>query len=293
MRILVSGWHGQVARALSERSVLRDDVAAVAVGRPALDLSNQPSIGRSLFGIEPDVIINTAAFTHVDGAEDEPERARRENALGAANLAANAARLGIPIIHLSTAHVFDGQQSVPYTEDNAAKPINSYGQSKLEGEEAVAAANSAHIIIRTGWIFSPFGQNLVTALLQRARSEDVMDFVSDQYGSPTYAIHLADALLEVASNVVHNPDHRFYGVYHFAGSGEASWHDVAVSVLTASNAYGGPSAEVQPVSHANFPSRSQRPIYSCLDSAKIRRDFAIDVPKWQDGVEACVKRILA
>ncbi len=292
MRILVAGWHGQVARALSERSVLRDDVAAVAVGRPALDLSNQPSIGRSLFGIEPDVIINTAAFTHVDRAEDDPERAHRENALGAANLASNAARRGIPIIHLSTAHVFDGQQSTPYSEDHIAKPINSYGQSKLEGEEAVATANPAHVIIRTGWIFSPFGQNFVTSLLQRARSEETMDFVSDQYGSPTYAIHLADALLEVASKIVHQPDPHLYGVYHFAGSGEASWYDVALGVLQSSKASGGPTAEVQPVSHANFPSRSQRPLYGCLDSTKIRRDFTIDVPHWQDGVAACVKRIL-
>ena len=292
MRILVAGWHGQVARAVSERAVLRDDVAAVSVGRPALDLSNQPSIGRSLFGIEPDVIINTAAFTHVDEAEDDPERAHLENALGAANLASNAARRGIPIIHLSTAHVFDGQQSTPYTEDDIAKPINSYGQSKLEGEEAVAAANPAHIIVRTGWIFSPFGQNFVTTLLRRARSEDTVDFVSDQHGSPTYAIHLADALLEVAAKVVHHPDPGRYGVYHFAGSGEASWYDVAVNVLKASRSHGGPSAEVQPVSHASFPSRSQRPLYGCLDSAKIHRDLAIEVPHWQDGVEACVQRIL-
>ena len=292
MRILVAGWHGQVAHALSERSVIRDDVTAVAIGRPALDLSDHSSIGRLLFDVNPHVVINTAAFTNVDGAEVDPQRAHRENAFAAAELAANAARRGIPIIHLSTAHVFAGRQHAAYEEDDFADPINSYGRSKLEGEQVVAAANTAHVIVRTGWIYSPFGQNFVTSLLQRASTEDQMQFVSDQTGSPTYAIHLADALLEIASRIIRSPDPLLFGTYHLAGSGEASWYDVAAKALQASQAQAGPSATVKPISHTEFPSRSPRPLSACLNCSKVSRRFAVDLPNWQVGIDACVRRIL-
>ena len=293
MRILVAGWHGQVARALSERSVVRDDVSAIAVGRPAFDLSSQPSIGRSLFGIEPDVIINTAAFTDVDGAEDDPDRAHQENAIGAANLAANAARRGIPIIHLSTAQVFDGRQTRAYVEQDATEPVNLYGLSKLEGERAVAAANPKHLIVRTGWIYSPFGQNFVTSLLQRARTQTRLDFVSDQTASPTYAIHLADALLELAATAIDKQDASLFGTYHIAGAGCASWHDVATKVMQVSADQSQQETSLRAISHTEFESRSRRPQHTCLDNTKVREKFSIHMPNWQDGIEDCIERILS
>ena len=293
MRILVAGWHGQVARALSERSVVRDDVSAIAVGRPAFDLSSQPSIGRSLFGIEPDVIINTAAFTDVDGAEDDPDRAHQENAIGAANLAANAARRGIPIIHLSTAQVFDGRQTRAYVEQDATEPVNLYGLSKLEGERAVAAANPKHLIVRTGWIYSPFGQNFVTSLLQRARTQTRLDFVSDQTASPTYAIHLADALLELAATAIDKQDASLFGTYHIAGAGCASWHDAATKVMQVSADQSQLETSLRAISHTEFESRSRRPQHTCLDNTKVREKFSLHMPNWQDGIEDCIERILS
>ena len=293
MRILVAGWHGQVAHALSERAAIYDDVSAMAVGRPAVDLSDHTSIGRLLFDIDPHIVVNTAAFTDVDGAEDQPDRAQRENAYGAALLAETAARRGIPIIHLSTAHVFDGERQTPYTEDDQTAPVNSYGRTKLEGEHAVAAANPAHVIIRTGWVYSPFGRNFVTSVLQRARSEDAMQFVSDQTGAPTYAIHLADALLEIANRLVRSPDPVLFGTYHLAGKGSASWYDMADRILQRSTELNGPSAELQPISTNQFPSRSPRPSHACLDCSKANQVFALSLPGWRDGIDDCVRRILS
>ena len=292
MRILVAGWHGQVARALSERSVVRDDVTAIAVGRPAFDLSSQPSIGRSLFGIEPDVIIKTATYTDVDGAEDNPDRARQENAIGAANLAADAARRGIPIIHLSTAQVFDGNQIKPYMDQDLAEPVNSYGLSKLAGERAVASANSKHLIVKTGWIYSPFGQNFVTTLLQRARTQANIDFVADQTALPTYSIHLADALLELAATATGQQDTSLFGTYHIAGAGCASGYDVATKVIQASADQSGLATSLRTISYKEVESRSRRPQHTCLDNTKVKEKFSIYMPNWQDGIEECIKRIL-
>ena len=201
MRILVAGWHGQVAMALSEAATRRDDVEAYAVGRPALDLTDRPSIGRTLFGITPDVIINTAAYTDVDGAEREPHIADRRNTEGAAALANQAARIGVPIIHLSTVYVFDGDKPAAYVEDDPAQPINAYGRSKQAGEAAVADANARHVILRTGWVYSPFGRNFVRNILDRGARETALAIDDEQRGSPTYAPHLATAILDIAARV--------------------------------------------------------------------------------------------
>lgn len=293
MRILVAGWHGQVAHALSERTAGRSDIEAFAVGRPALDLTDNPSVGRSVFGIEPNIIINTAAFTDVDGAEVEPVKALRQNVIGAANLASDAARREIPIIHLSTAHVFDGVKTEPYREDDITRPLNSYGRSKLESERSVANANPRHVIVRTGWIFSPFGRNFAKTMLRRARCDDTIEVVSDQTGSPTYALHLADALLDIAAGLVNNPDPAVYGVYHAAGSGQASWHEMAAHLFKTSRELGGPTAGLRPISHRHYPVRSARAANACLDCGKLDRQFGIKLPEWQVGVDDCVRRLLS
>ena len=293
MRILVAGWHGQVAHALSERTARRTDITAFAVGRPALDLTDNPSVGRSVFGIEPDVIINTAAFTDVDGAEDQPMKAQRQNVIGAANLASDAARREIPIIHLSTAHVFDGEKTAPYCEDDDARPLNSYGRSKLESERCVAAVNPRHVIVRTGWIFSPYGRNFVKSMLGRAGDEGTIDVVADQTGSPTYALHLADALLDLAAGLVKRPDPTLFGIYHAASSGQASWYGVSQRVFEASQRLGGPVMQLRPISHQQYPVGSARANNACLDCDKLKRHFGITLPDWRDGVDDCVQRLLS
>ncbi len=296
MRILVAGWHGQVAIALSEAATRRDDVEAYAVGRPALDLTDRPAIGRTLFGITPDVIINTAAYTDVDGAEREPHLAARRNAEGAAALARQAARIGVPIIHLSTVYVFAGDKSEAYVEGDAVRPVNAYGRSKQAGERAVANANPRHVILRTGWVYSPFGRNFVRSILDRGARETDLAIDDEQRGSPSYAPHIAAAILDIAARVarVTMPDapNAPWGTYHIADSGTARWCDLAREAFRASGAHGGAHPLVTP-RRSPATGQASRPRNAMLDCAKLDQVFGIRLAPWQDGVRDCVERICA
>ncbi|MGI9425399.1 MAG: dTDP-4-dehydrorhamnose reductase [Hyphomicrobiaceae bacterium] len=292
MRILVAGWHGQVARALSELVATRTDIQAYAVGRPALDLSDSAGISRTLFGISPDIIINTAGYTDVDGAEAEPLEALRYNSVGAASLAARAHANGIPIIHLSSALVFDGVKTEPYIEEDAPRPINAYGRSKLASESAVAQANPQHIVLRTAWIYSQFGSNFVKSMLRRAGEGKPIELVNDEFGSPTYALHLADAIFRIAAHVLEHPGPNVWGTYHVAGDGGASWFELAQRTFDVSGALGGPSADLIPISQVDYPSRAARPLNVLLDGGKLERVFGIALPQWRDGVDDCVRKLL-
>jgi dTDP-4-dehydrorhamnose reductase len=292
MRVLTAGWHGQIAHALSALIAMRTDVTAYAVGRPALDLASVPGVARTLFDIEPDVVINAAAYTNVDGAEDEPERAAQHNASGAAGLAAHAARRGIPIIHLSTAYVYDGSQTRPYTEADPTRPLNAYGRSKLDSERATADANPRHIILRTSWIHSPYGSNFVESMVRRARTEDAVDVVSDQFGCPTYATHLADTILQIITQLIEAPSDDHWGIYHAAGAGSASWFDIASRTFEASAALGGPTANARPISAEDYPTRATRLANSELDCTKLANVFGITMPDWREGVDDCVRHLL-
>jgi len=295
MRILVAGWHGQIAMALSEAATRRDDVEAYAVGRPALDLTDRPAIGRTLFGIAPDVIINTAAYTDVEGAEREPHIAARRNTEGAAALANHAARLGVPIIHLSTVYVFDGEKPSAYVEADPAHPINAYGRSKCAGETAVAGINPRHIILRTGWVYSPFGRNFVRTILDRSIREAKLEIDNVQRGSPTYAPHLANAILDIAARVTTKPTRdvsdTFWGTYHAADGGTARWCDIAREACTVAAEQGHATAHVTATAmqSANLAPRPQN---ATLDCTKLRDTFGIQSPTWQVAVRDCVARMI-
>lgn len=292
MRLLIAGWQGQVARCLVAAATRRSDVAACAAGRPALDICELPTIERNLADVAPDVVINTAAYTAVDAAEKEPEAAMALNRDGAAMLARAAAERGVPIIHLSTDYVFDGTKVGPYDESDTPRPINVYGKSKLAGEEAVAAANPAHIIVRTAWIYSPHGRNFVSRMLELAKERDKLHIVDDQRGSPTYAPHLAEAILELAAHIAGRDTEGRAGVYHLAGSGTASWCELARAVFAASKARGGPTAEVAAITSADYPTPATRPMNSRLDCTRIRETFGLQLPHWREGVAACVSELL-
>lgn len=295
MRILVAGWHGQIAMALSEAATRRDDVQAYAVGRPALDLTDRPAIGRTLFGIAPDVIINTAAYTDVEGAEREPHIAARRNTEGAAALARHAARLGVPIIHLSTVYVFDGEKSAAYREDDPARPINAYGRSKRAGEQAVASINPRHIILRTGWVYSPFGRNFVSLVLERGRRESALEIDDLQCGSPTYAPHLANAILDVAAHVAiartSDTANDLWGTYHVADTGTARWCDIADETYAVASERGCPPAQVVPTARRSAD-LAPRPQNATLDCTKLQQAFGLRLPTWQQAVRDCVTRIV-
>ncbi|MFA5901238.1 MAG: dTDP-4-dehydrorhamnose reductase [Hyphomicrobium sp.] len=292
MRLLIAGWQGQVARALVEMAPGRPDVTGCAVGRAALDICEARSIERALSSISPTVVINSAAYTAVDKAESDAERAFALNRDGAQLLAEAAAKRGIPIIHISTDYVFDGHKSGPYVEDDPTHPTTVFGRSKLEGEQVVRDTNPRHIILRTAWVFSPSGRNFVKTMLSQAESQDRVRVVDDQIGSPTYAPHLVGSILDLA-RIVSQPGAEVpWGVYHAANAGATSWRGLADEVFSQSALLGGPVAEVEPINSADYPTPAHRPANSQLDCTKLAETFDLRLPTWQEGVAECVSRIL-
>src|SRR6266566_8668454 len=198
--ILVAGRSGQLARGLVE-SAARRGIKLVAIGRPQLDLEHAGSVEQLARAIEPSAMVNAAAYTAVDRAESQPERAFAVNRDGAGQLAAQAQRMGVPLIHISTDYVFDGRKSSSYDETDAAAPLGVYGRSKLEGEGAVRTACPAAVVLRTSWVYSPYGRNFVTTMLRLAETQDQVRVVDDQWGAPTAASDLADAILDILGQV--------------------------------------------------------------------------------------------
>lgn len=294
MRLLIAGAHGQIARCLMEQAIGRPTVTTCALGRAASDLCTPGAVLSAMTGKAPDVVINTAAFTAVDAAERDPQNARRLNREGAARLAAEAAQRGAVIIHLSTNYVFDGKKLAPYVPGDATAPLNVYGRTKLEGEIAVAAANPRHVIARTSWIHSPHGENFVKAILKSAADSDSIEVVDDHIGTPTYAPHLAEALLDLAEQLagcgVGDPR---LGVHHLAGTGAASWADLAREVFEVSARLGGPAAHVEPVKTRPQPGKAERPANACLDGRSAAEKFDVRIPDWRDGVAQGVRVILS
>ena len=294
MRILAAGWHGQIASAFMQIAPQRKDISAFAIGRPGLDICEPRSVERALGDIRPDVLINLAGYTDVDGAESEPELAFALNSAGARLLAEAAARRDVPIIHLSSSYVFDGGKASPYVETDEAAPSTIYGKSKLAGEAEVRGANPKHVILRTEWIHSPFGRCFVSNILQRAQLGMPLKVVNDQYGNPTYAPHLVDVILQVAAYLTSRPPENIpWGVFHAAGSGTATWYDVAQEVLVKSEQMTGLSFGLSPIPSAEYSTRTQRASNSRLDCSKLEQIFGAKLPVWQKGVQECVERLLA
>jgi dTDP-4-dehydrorhamnose reductase len=293
MRLLIAGWQGQIARGLVEAAPASPDVKACAVGRAALDICEARSIERALSQIEPSIVINSAAYTAVDKAETDEQRAFALNRDGAKMLAEAAARRGIPIIHISSDYVYDGRKGEPYIEDDPPHPMTVYGRSKLEGEAAVRQANPKHVVLRTSWVFSPAGRNFVKTMLTQAGEQARVRVVEDQRGSPTYAPHLVRAILELARQLsAHKGSDGPWGVYHAAGTGTTTWLGLAEEVFRRSAAIGGPTAAVDPIGSADYPTPAARPANSQLDCTKLERTFGLRLPAWQDGVGECVERLV-
>ncbi|MFN0219054.1 MAG: dTDP-4-dehydrorhamnose reductase [Hyphomicrobium sp.] len=293
MRLLIAGGQGQIAKALVDVAPSRSEITAFAVGRPALDICEVRTIERAFGEIRPNVVINTAAYTNVDQAESEPERAMALNRDGARLLAAAAARRGVPIIHLSTDYVFDGAATRPYRETDPTGPTTVYGHTKLEGERAVQQENPRHVILRTAWVYSPFGRNFVKTVLARAREDHALRIVADQTGSPTYAPHLVDAILAVAARVsaIANERDAAWGVYHAAGSGSASWYDVAREMIENAADLTARTHDIEAIATADYPTPAIRPAFSQLDCGKLENMFGVRLPDWRFGVAECVRRL--
>ncbi|MGI9384648.1 MAG: dTDP-4-dehydrorhamnose reductase [Methyloligellaceae bacterium] len=291
MRLLIAGWHGQIARALVELAPARPDITALSVGRPALDLCRPSSIRSNLVKALPDIMINTAAYTAVDKAESEPEAVFQLNCAGAAAYAAVAAKAGIPVIHLSSDYVFDGTKKSPYTEDDEPAPQSVYGRSKLDGELAVADANPKHVILRTAWVYSPYGRNFVKTMLGLATERSKIDVVGDQVGCPTYALHLAEAILDIAAQIASGRNAAPWGTYHAASAGGVSWFEFAKQVFDVSGRLGGPTAEIRSITTAEYATSAPRLSNARLDSSRLKQAFGVQLPAWTEGLEDCLRRL--
>ncbi|MDF2971452.1 MAG: dTDP-4-dehydrorhamnose reductase [Microvirga sp.] len=292
MRIIVIGKEGQVARSLAERARAHG-AQAVLVGRPNLDLADPSGIEDALIETGGDVIVNAAAYTAVDQAESAPELAEAINGIGAGVVAGAAAAMNVPLIHISTDYVFDGTADHPYREDDPVSPLGVYGASKLLGEEAVAAEAENYAILRTAWVYSPFGKNFVKTMLRLAGDRDEVGVVADQYGSPTSALDIADGIIAVSRNLLERPeDKNLRGLFHMAGTGFASWAEFATEIFTLSAHLGGPSAKVRPIATSDYPTPAKRPANSRLDCAKLKELHGVALPHWRSSLEPCVKRLI-
>lgn len=291
MRIVVTGTEGQVARALFERA--RDKgIELIALGRPALDLARPETVARAIAAARPDVVVNAAAYTAVDQAESDAEQAFAVNARGAATVAAAARAIGAPVVQLSTDYVFDGTLDRPYREDDPVGPVSVYGRSKLAGEQAVAAATPDHVIVRTAWVYSPFGKNFIKTMLGLAETRDLVRVVCDQWGAPTSAHDIADGVLAIAGNLLASRNDDMRGVFHMTGAGHTSWAGFAERVFAASRALGGPYASVEPIATTAYPTPARRPANSRLDCARLRIIHKVELPPWGEAVDACIVRLL-
>ncbi len=284
--ILVTGGQGQLATSLARAGGERVRRAA----RPELDFDVPGSIDRVFDETEPAFVVNAAAYTAVDAAENDAEAAARANRDAPARLATLCAGAGIPLIHVSTDYVYDGRKGAPYVETDPTAPTGVYGRTKLDGETAALAVHPRTVVLRTSWVFSPYGRNFVRTMLNAQLKTDTLKVVADQHGSPTSAPDLADAILQIIASgieTVHG------GIYHAANRGYTTWHGLAVATFEEAARHGRAMPEVAPIRTADWPTPAVRPADTRLDCGKLKRTFGITLPEWRPSLARTVDLLLA
>mgnify|MGYP001798217548 CR=1 FL=1 len=283
MRLLVFGQSGQVARELARRA--QGSVKLTTLDRAAADLSDPESCAARVAGAEADVIVNAAAYTAVDRAEEEEALATAVNGDAPAAMARAAASRGIPFVHISTDYVFAGGGEAPWQPDAPTGPLGAYGRSKLKGETGVRAAGGAHAILRTSWVFSAHGGNFVKTMLRLAESRDALNIVDDQIGGPTAAADIADACLTIAA--AFHAGRGTTGTYHFSGGPDVSWAAFAREIF----AQAGKQVAVTGIPATEYPTPAARPQNSRLDCASLARDYGIARPDWRTSLATVLKEL--
>ncbi len=278
--ILVTGAGGQVGRELARLLPVHGEVAAL--DRAQLDLADADAIRATLRAIRPQLIVNAAAYTAVDQAELEPERAETINARAPGILAEEAKRLGAVLIHYSTDYVFDGKASTPYAEDATTGPLSVYGESKLHGEQAIAAVNGANITLRTSWIYGLHGRNFLLTIRRLAAEREELSIVADQFGVPNWARALAEATATLVGRGLPYLAER-KGLYHLTGTGSTSWFEFARAIV-------GPveRPRVVAITTSEYPTPARRPAYAVLAAAKFARTFGFGLPDWRTMLRDCL-----
>ena len=282
IKLLVIGYSGQLAKSLASLKSAHSGLNIVCVGRPELDLCDPSSVDAVFKKEQPDVVVNAAAYTAVDKAESEVDRARAINAVGVKHLAESCLAHGAKLVHISTDYVFDGQGSVPLLETDPVSPIGVYGQTKLEGEQLALSVLPSTVIIRTSWVYCDEGSNFITTMLRLAETRDTLGVVGDQFGRPTYAYDLAQAILKIVPQM----DETHGGIYHFSNDGEVtSWHGFAEEAFKQAAKRGIKIPQVlNSITTAEYPTPAARPAWSVLSLTKIQETFSVNIPSWKDSL---------
>jgi dTDP-4-dehydrorhamnose reductase len=281
-QVLVTGGQGQLGKSLAARAFYHPSLNLHFFDLPELDIQDMESIAFIIKELNISIVINAAAYTAVDQAESEPEAAFAVNAIATANMASLLAGLQVPLLHISTDYVFDGCAHSPYREDDPVAPQSEYGRTKLAGERGVMESGVNGLIIRTSWLYSEFGKNFFRTMLRLADERSEIRVVQDQIGSPTYAADLAEAILSLVPQLM---GRNGVEIYHFCNTGETSWYGFAAAIMQLA----GKTCAVLPIPGTDYPTPAKRPAYSVLNTNKIRRDFNLQIPSWEDGLRRCVE----
>nr|WP_315181609.1 dTDP-4-dehydrorhamnose reductase [uncultured Flavobacterium sp.] len=284
MVVLVTGANGQLGQSLQFIAEKYPQIDFVFCDSKALDITQKAGIESVFNRIKPDFCINTAAYTAVDKAETETEKAEAINVTGVKNLAEICKEFKTQLIHVSTDFVFDGTKKTPYTEEDIPNPKSVYGQTKLDGEKAVQAILEDYFIIRTSWVYSQFGANFMKTMLRLGAERDSLSVVNDQIGTPTNAVDLAEALVQIVVFVSQHPTHKVSGIYNFSNEGSCSWFDFAKKIFENNTI----NIDLQPIPTSSYPTPAQRPKYSVLDKTKIKLVFGIAIKGWEERLSNCL-----
>lgn len=292
MRILVTGKEGQVDTSLQQLGDATEGVEVIRLGLPEIDLSRPETLDAPVCEARPDVIISSAAYTAVDKAESERNLAEAINADGPAELARLAAALNIPLLHLSTDYVFGGDKDGVYVETDTPGPVSVYGLTKLSGEMAIEKATDNHVILRTAWVYSPFGNNFVKTMLRLGETRTEINVVADQHGCPTYAPEIARALLAVARRVATDRDPALRGIFHLTGQGETTWAGFAEAIFAGAAQRGRSPVRVNKIPTSAYPTPAKRPANSRLSGEKLFDVYGLRLDPWEASLEDCLDRLL-
>jgi dTDP-4-dehydrorhamnose reductase len=282
MKIVVLGASGQLGSCLKKVAAERNITDIAFPGEQEANILDGDLLDKLFTSEKPSFVINCAAYTAVDKAEDEQEMCRKVNREGAANIAVACVNHNAILIHISTDFVFKGNIPQLLSETDPAEPENIYGLTKLEGEQDITRILDKHFTIRTSWLYSEFGNNFVKTMLRLGKERDELGVIADQTGSPTYAIDLAGAILDIIAS-----DSTAYGIYHYSNEGVTSWFDFAKTIFDISNT----TVKVNPVKTSEYVTKAVRPAYSVMDKSKIKKEFNLDIPYWRDSLAVCISRL--
>lgn len=281
-KVLVIGAGGQLGQCIKKIVAKRSVLDVVFPEEGAANILNVEDLSALFSQEKPAYVINCAAYTAVDKAEDEADIAKAVNETGARNLAQLCKQHQATLVHISTDFVFEGNDIKLLKEDDVAKPISVYGATKLDGELAIIEELDQHIILRTSWLYSEFANNFVKTMLKLGADRDELNIIADQVGTPTYAIDLANTIFDI----IQNPGKK-YGVYHFSNEGVTSWFDFAKAIFHLS----GTQVRVNPIPTSAYPTKATRPHFSVMDKTKIKKDYNIIVPYWRDSLAKCIDEL--